>query len=243
MNDYFETKFKFSIIMAVFNTEKYLVDAIDSLINQTLGFKENIQLILVNDGSEDNSLFILEEYQNRFPENIIILNQKKLGQAIARNNGLKHVRAKYVNFLDSDDYLQSNALEEVWNFFECHQKIDVVSIPIQFFSKKQGPHMLNDKFNESRVIDLIKDPNNPQLSASSSFFRKDVFNDYLFDTKVLFSEDSILINKILLDNPLLGVINTTNYFYRKRFDSSSTMDTVHQNKEYFLGKIKDYFLY
>lgn len=237
-------KFKFSIVMAVYNTQEYLHEAIDSVIHQTIGFEDNVQLILVDDGSEDNSLDILNEYQCRYPENIIVLSQENAGQSTARNNGLKKVNAKYVNFLDSDDYLDVNVLNKVWEFFESNQeKTDIVAIPIQFFGKQDTPHILNAKFKESRVIDLEIEPNNPQLSSSSAFFKSDVLERHSFPTDVIFSEDVILINKILLDNKFLGVIDNPNYFYRRRFDESSTIDTVSRKKEYFTPKLKNYFLH
>lgn len=236
--------FKFAIVVAIYNTENYLHECIDSLINQTIGFEENVQLILVNDGSEDKSEEILSEYQKQYPENIVIINQENSGQASARNNGLNYVTAKYVNFLDSDDYLEENALEEVFDFFENHfNETDVVSIPIQFFEKNNSPHILNGKYEESKVVDLTEEPNYPQLSASSAFFKSDVVTNFEFPTNVIFSEDVILINKILLEKRNLGLVNTTKYYYRKRFDESSTIDTVSTKKEYFTDKLKDYFLY
>ena len=115
-------KFKFSVVMAIYNTEEYVSDAIESVINQSIGFEKNIQLILVDDGSTDNTPNILKKYQKNYSENIIVLTQKNQGQASARNNGLKYAKGKYINFLDSDDYLSENAMQEVYRFFEQHYK-------------------------------------------------------------------------------------------------------------------------
>ena len=126
--------FKFSVVMAIYNSEDYLENSIDSVINQTIGFEENVQLILVNDGSIDNSERICLDYQERYPDNILVLSQENAGQASARNNGLQYIQGKYVNFLDSDDCLEENAFEEVFDFFEIHyDETDIVSIPIYFF--------------------------------------------------------------------------------------------------------------
>ena len=108
--------FKFSIIIPFYNVEKYIRDSIESIINQTFGFEKNIQMILIDDGSTDNSLNIALEYESRYPENIRILQKNNEGQACARNLGLKYAKGKYVNFLDSDDYLSRNTLKEVFNF-------------------------------------------------------------------------------------------------------------------------------
>ncbi|WP_405269138.1 CDP-glycerol:glycerophosphate glycerophosphotransferase [Methanobrevibacter sp.] len=242
--DELEYKFKFAVVMAIYNTGNYLSKAIDSIINQSIGFKDNVQLILVNDGSEDNSEQLCWEFYDRYPENIVVLTQENLGQAAARNNGFKQVNAKYVTFTDSDDYLSLNAFEEVYNFFEEHfNETDIVSIPITFFEKVDAPHMLNDKFFKSRIIDLSKDPDNPQLHANSAFIKSDVFAEYEFPTNVISSEDVIAVNKILLEKKTLGVVNSAEYFYRKRYDESSTLDMANSKKEFFTDKLRDYYLH
>ena len=114
--------YKFSVVMAIYNTEDYVGEAIDSIINQTIGFEDNIQLILIDDGSTDNTNSILMDYKEQYPNNILVLTQENQGQATARNNGLKYVNGKYVNFLDSDDYLSEDAMEKVFPFFEKHLK-------------------------------------------------------------------------------------------------------------------------
>ena len=234
----------FAVVMAVYNTENYLHKSIESVINQTIGFKDNIQLILVNDGSQDSSADILNEYRESYPENITVVSQINQGQAHARNNGFEHVRAKYVNFLDSDDYLDNNAFKEAYEFFECHYtETDIVSMPIMFFEKEEGDHMLNNKYITSRVIDLVNDPNNPQLHSNSAIFKSDVFGKYRFATNIVSSEDVVVINKILLEKKTLGVINTANYNYRKRHDESSTLDKVSGMKEFFIDKLRDYYLH
>lgn len=234
----------FAVVMAIYNTENYLHQSIDSVINQTIGFEENIQLILVDDGSVDSSPEILREYEESYPDNITIVSQENQGQAHARNNGFEQVRSKYVNFLDSDDYLETHALEAAYDFFESHYpETDIVSMPIIFFEKEEGDHMLNDKYFESRVIDLVNEPNNPQLHSNSAIFKSDVFRKYKFATNIVSSEDVVVINKILLEKKTLGVINTANYYYRKRYDESSTLDQVSGMKEFFIDKLRDYYLH
>ncbi len=237
-------KFKFAVVMAIYNTSEYLSQAIDSIINQTIGFKDNIQLILVDDGSTDSSAEICLEYQEKYPDNILVLTQTNQGQAAARNNGFKYVDAKYVNFADSDDYFSLNAFEEVWNFFESHfDECDVVSVPIEFFGRLNEPHMLNGKFSKSRVIDLVREPDNPQLHTNSAFIKSDVFSRYEFPVNVVSSEDVIVLVKIFREMPFLGVVNTCKYYLRKRMDETSTLDRVNTKKEFFVDKLKDYYLY
>ena len=115
--------------MAVYNTADYLSESIDSIINQTIGF-ENIELILVDDGSSDSSKDICLSYHEKYPHNIKYIYQENQGQAVARNNGMKAAKGKYLNFLDSDDKLELNALELVYDFFEKNYK----NVVIQFIN-------------------------------------------------------------------------------------------------------------
>ena len=92
----------FSVIMAIYNTGRYLDDSIGSIVNQTIGFT-NIQLILINDGSTDNSEEICLKYKNKFNSNIIYSKIEHSGVSISRNIGLKYALGKYINFLDADD--------------------------------------------------------------------------------------------------------------------------------------------
>ena len=236
-------QFTFSIVIAIYNTAQYLQEAIDSILTQTLDFQEHVQLILVNDGSEDNSLDIALEYQKKFPNNIIVLSQENQGQASARNNGLDYVKGKYVNFLDSDDILSENTLEEVKTFFEANEdSIDVVAIKLMEFERKVKQHPLNFKFSSDHVIDLLKYPKNPQLSVSSAFIKYSAINGQKFKTNLVSSEDSNFMNRILLNKKAYGVLKCPVYYYRKRVDSSSTIDSNLFKKEYFTDRLKYHFM-
>ena len=98
-----------SVILPVYNSETYLKECLDSLVNQT--FKD-IEILCINDGSSDNSLQILKEYEKE-DNRIILINQENMGVAKTRNNALKMVTGKYVYFMDSDDYLDSNAFKKL----------------------------------------------------------------------------------------------------------------------------------
>ena len=97
--------------------EDYLEESIDSIINQTLDFEEYTQLILIDDGSDDNSKEICQRYYDSYPNNIVFISKGNEGQGKSRNLGLEYVQGEFVNFLDADDYLSENALEEVSKFF------------------------------------------------------------------------------------------------------------------------------
>ena len=101
-----------SIIVPIYNVEKYLSRCVESLLNQTL---ENIQIILVNDGSTDNSGEIAKVYAEKNPDKILYLEKENGGLSDARNYGMPFATGKYIAFLDSDDYIEKNAYEEMYN--------------------------------------------------------------------------------------------------------------------------------
>lgn len=103
---------KVSVIVPIYNVEKYLEKCINSLLSQTL---EDIQIILVNDGSKDNSGNIAKEYEKNNKNRIIYVEKENGGLSDARNYGLKYATGDFVAFLDSDDYIEKNAYEEMYN--------------------------------------------------------------------------------------------------------------------------------
>lgn len=103
---------KVSVIVPIYNVEKYLEKCINSLLSQTL---EDIQIILVNDGSKDNSGNIAKEYEKNNKNRIIYVEKENGGLSDARNYGLKYATGEFIAFLDSDDYIEKNAYEEMYN--------------------------------------------------------------------------------------------------------------------------------
>lgn len=99
---------KVSIIIPVYNVEKYLERCIDSILNNTYN---NFEIILINDGSKDNSQEILERYYDKYPDKIIIKQQENQGPAQARNVGLEIATGEYIMFVDSDDFVQKDYIE------------------------------------------------------------------------------------------------------------------------------------
>ena len=232
----------FSVVMASYNCSQYLDETINSLIGQSFSFGSNIQLIIVDDGSTDNTKEICLKYQSQYPDNIIYLYQENQGQGTARNLGLKYANGKYINFLDADDKFSGNTFYKVYEFFEKHyEEIDFVSTRMFFFDKYEGQHPLNYKFEEDRIIDLTKMWDYPQLSASSAFFKRELFEKYRFPESLVNSEDTLMLNKMLLENPKYGTVTEAIYWYRRRSDESSTIDSSSTKREFYINRLNNYF--
>ncbi|EGS0690111.1 glycosyltransferase [Campylobacter coli] len=241
---------QYTIISAVYNVEKYLDDYFNSIINQRLDFKKNIFMVLVDDGSTDNSANIIKKYQKKYPKNIVYLYKENGGQASARNLGLKymqenHYKTPWVTFTDPDDFLDRNYFYEVDKFLLTHQDDDIcmVGCSVIFYHEKQriykDNHPLNFKFKNGEIVyNNFELKNNVHMHAASSVFNI-IYLVQEFDEKLKPNfEDAKFVNEYLLENIDLksAFLPKAKYFYRKREDGTSTLDNSY-TKEYFLTTI------
>ena len=210
--------FRFSIITAVYNVEPYLAECIKSIVAQDIGFEEHVQMILIDDGSTDGSGEICDEFASRYPNNIVVIHKENGGVSSARNMGIELAKGAYVNFLDSDDMLESDTLRHIDRFFEEYgNETDIVSIPMWYFEGAEGPHALNYKFNGgSRVIKLDDDYTAVQNSLASAFVKNECIQKYRFDTRLTNLEDAQVVQKVLSGKCTLGVCAEAKYLYRRR---------------------------
>lgn len=235
--------FKFSIITAVYNIAPYLSEAIESILCQDIGFRESVELVLVDDGSTDSSGEICDYYQALYPENIKVLHKKNGGAASARNAGIALASGRYLNFLDGDDRLSPCTLSSVYDFFSTvDEEVSLVSVPIQFFEKKENAHRLNYKYQngKNQIIDLNTKYSYVQMSIASSFVKHEVLNEHTFDTSLRYAEDAKAIMELLLDHPYYGIVPSGCYYYRFRNTQNSALNGTKQHKEWYLDCLKNY---
>lgn len=227
-------KYKISVIVPIYKVEKYLEETILSIINQSIGFK-NIQIILVNDGSPDNSEKICLKYKEMYPANIIYIAQENAGVSAARNNGIPFIKGKYINFLDSDDKYEKKAYEKGYNMLEKNPSVNLCAFRIKCFEKSNDYQGLDYKFKgkKDRVVDLTKEPDNPIYHISSVMFRSTALKNHRFDSKLKISEDMKFICEVINDSGKIAFISSVNYLYRKREEESSAIQTSTKKLTYY----------
>lgn len=176
-----------SIVIPVYNIEKYIGECLDSIINQT--FKD-FEVICVNDGSKDSSLEILNQYAQK-DSRIKIITQENGGSGSARNNGLRHAQGKYVQFLDGDDYFEPEMLEILYNLAESHQaEIAVCS---------------SRKVDDDGNITESKNPNSPlnlNLIPFNKVFNYKDFPDDIFTLTGTAPWNKLYLREMLTKNNL-----------------------------------------
>ena len=139
---------KISIIVPVYNVEKYIRDCLDSLVNQNL---DNYEIICINDGSPDNSKSIIEEYIEKYTL-IKIINQENQGLSVARNVGLKNAKGEYVFFVDSDDFVEPNVLLALYNTCKKYD-LDILDfLAYSYFNGNKKPYLREYINTESPII-------------------------------------------------------------------------------------------
>ena len=238
--------YKMSVIVPIYNVEDYLAEAIDSVINQTMDFESSVQLILINDGSEDSSEEICKAYQEKYPDNITYIYKENGGVSSARNMGFDYAEGKYVTFLDPDDMWEENSFLNAYNFLEKHyDEIDVLAARIQFFEAKTNYHSLDYKFKAgTRVADLSKEEElySVQSTAATTFIKREAIGDIRFDSNLKYGEDSTFINKLMLKKCKYGLMNEALYYYRRRATGNSAVNNQVLDKSFYINSLIHYHL-
>lgn len=224
---------KFSVIIPIYNVEEYLEETIQSVVNQTIGFEDNVELILINDGSPDNSEEICLKYKELYPDNVIYHKQENAGVSAARNKGIELATGEYTTFLDSDDLWSDNAFKEMYKWHNKNPEINLFSCKMVFFDAKKGDHPLNYKYTENKVVDILEEYEYPQLSSSSIFIKTSVVKKYKYDKTIKYSEDNRFINEIIFDEQKMMMLKEPIYYYRKRASGTSAIQGSTMNISWY----------
>jgi len=212
---------KISIIIPVYNIEKYLKQCLDSVINQTL---REIEIICVNDGSTDNSLQILQEY-SRKDDRIKLFSKENGGIGSARNEGLKHVNGEYIGFVDSDDWIELDMYEKLYEKAEAND-CDMVICSAHIFDdieqefKFDKPYFTLACFDES-FDDIIFNHEQTagflfeiNVTPWNKIYRTSLIKDNNITFQKLDFEDNPFFYECFLKSKRVSLVRENLYFYR-----------------------------
>ncbi|MFR2839549.1 MAG: glycosyltransferase family 2 protein [Zhenhengia sp.] len=231
---------KISIIVPIYNAQEYLDKCIDSLISQTM---KNIEIILINDGSKDNSLEICKRYE-KTDQRIKVINKINGGVSSTRNLGLKIANGEYILFVDSDDYLEVDACEElykniiqkdsdllIYNYIK-HTNKDAVYID----NLIEKDELKKEEIIEELVLNLIGGEEIGKTHILSSFrspwiymYKKSILTKYniCFDESLIIGEDFIFNILYMLNIEKLAV--SKGYFYHYCINDESATNIYKEN--------------
>lgn len=252
-------KYTYSVVTAVYNSAPYLDDYFRSLTNQRLSFRKHLQLILVDDGSVDGSSVIIKQWQQKFPENIIYISQENAGPGAARNTGLSFVTARWVTFIDSDDFVNKSYFSEVDLFLTKYHSDGgqnnaikmLICNMIRYYEKENvfsDSHPLRFRFKDEKVILPCDSLNHMiNLTVNNTFF--DVtelaqYNGMFPDNKWPTFEDAYFIGCYVehLKRGQIAFYRTPHYYYRIRSANNSLINISLDKKELYLDQISEGYL-
>lgn len=208
-----------SIVIPVYNVEKYLNQCIQSIVNQN---QENIEIILVDDGSFDNSPILCDDWARKI-SNINVIHQDNKGLSIARNKGLSIAHGKYIWFVDSDDWILPNAISRIMMLISIYPTIDVFSSFMKIFYENENRYEEPYSFKNGKIYSGKEYLwGNPAIGAAQRFIYK---KGFLLDNNLEFypgiiHEDGVWCFSIFYLASQIYFIDGPIYVYRKRTDGS-----------------------
>lgn len=218
-----------SVIIPFYNAQNYLSRCLDSIICQTY---KQLEIILVDDGSTDESLELCREYSSR-DERIIILQEENSGQAVARNYALEHMSGDFVFFVDADDYVSLDAIEVLINEYKRSECKVVQGYGVKFWDNGRMENCRyafnNTKiFTDTEVMHHFCYQRYFYASPWPKIIHKSIMDKYRFPTNVGY-EDMAIMYLVLSDTDKVALVPSVVYFYRQH--SNSTMHTKFNPKK------------
>lgn len=214
-----------SIIVPVYNTEKYLNRCIDSIIQAIKLVKDKVEIIIINDGSKGNADEIIESYVKNFPDTIVYIKQENKGRGSTRNVGISKARGKYISFIDSDDYIDKNMYLDMLSKLKS-EDADIAICDFQNIIENDKENSgrieaknLNIEDNKFGCFDVLILP-----SCCNKIISKELFNNVKFPEHINY-EDLAIIPSIVLKAK--KIVYLPNMYYKYYQNSDSIM-----NKEY-----------
>ena len=216
---------KVSVVIPFYNVEDYFEECVSSIVNQTL---KDIEIICINDGSTDNSLKILEQFANS-DDRIKVFSQENRGVSASRNRGIKLAQGEYIYFMDSDDILDLNALEELYDFSKSND-LDILIFKLISFNNETGERYSIDYYDMpflkpfNKKVFNYKDIGHDTLKISVSppgkLFKRDLIASMQFAEGLIF-EDNLFYSEAMLKAKRVSFIDE--YYYNRRVRSHSLM--------------------
>lgn len=216
-----------SIIVPVYNVEKYLSKCIDSILNQTFN---NFELILVDDGSTDKSYEICDYYKN-IDRRVVVIHKNNEGAAEARNYGIRLAKGDFIGFVDSDDYIEENMYETLYNIMIDFKSDIVVCNHMNFkdnFYKRENKRIMKKDIKSFNNIEALEnyllnygDKNKVMKTIVwDKLYKKELFDNISFP-KGKIAEDGYVIYKLLYYSNKITYVDEILYYYYQRNDSVS----------------------
>lgn len=212
-----------SVIINVYNGEKFIRKCLESVINQTY---KNLEILIINDGSTDDTLSICESYED---ERIRIINQKNMGLSLARNVGIDEAKGEYLYFIDCDDFVEYDVIEYLYNLCKKYNTLMATCQPITVYDYNI---IVNNKeeivtviSNEEMLKKVLLSCEDRAVTIWNKLIKKELFNGIRFENRPI--NDIAFTYKLVLVPDKIAYSNQIKYYYLKNKNSI----TVSKNKD------------
>lgn len=217
-------RYKVSVIVPVYGVEKYIDKCLNCLVNQTL---EDIEVIVVNDGTKDNSQKIIDKYVKKYPNKVKSFIKENGGQGSARNYGLKKATGEYIGYVDSDDYVEFDMYEKLYNKAK-ENNLDIVicgnyNVSEDYKSKKIDLEFI--KYNDNKLNALLG-----KKAVWNKIYKKNIVENLEFRSKVWYEDFDFSI-KAICNAKKIDYINEPLYDYLIREGSTMNNSNIERNLE------------
>lgn len=225
---------KVSIIVPVYNVEKYIAKCLDSLVNQTLS---DIEVIVVNDGSPDNSQTIIDDYVAKYPDIIKSYTKENGGQGSARNYGLKKATGEYIGYVDSDDYVRKDMFETLYNK-ATQEKLDIVICGNYVVYENSAKEQV--ELNNYVLDDMHDNAYFGKIGVCNKIYKKTLVEKLEFRSKKWYEDLDFTVKAISLTSRI-GYVDEPLYYYLYREGSTMNNSNVNRNLDILdaFDQIKD----
>ena len=210
-----------TIIINVYNGEKFINKCLDSIINQTY---KNIEILIINDGSTDNTLNIIKKYKDK---RIKVITTENKGLSLSRNVGIDNARGEYLYFIDVDDWIEFDTIEYLYNLLKKYntlistcKPIDVYDYNVKIKNEKEKIKVIDSKEMLKKIL-LSTDRS---VALWNKLYKKELFDNIRFDNKII--NDLTVTHKLAITAKKITYSNQKKYYYLRHKDAI----TANENK-------------
>lgn len=212
-----------SIIVPVYNVEKYLNRCLDSIINQSFN---DFELILINDGSTDKSGIICDKYA-QIDKRVRVIHKKNEGVSLTRNLGISIAKGDYITFIDSDDWIEQDFLKKAIEYIK-ENNVSILITGFVFENNKKIFNIFNGKKDEIILNNEIKKEflkqNKFSWTVYDKFFKKEIIKKYKFDSRFKIGEDMLFCWQMFKNIEKIGYLPLYKYHYDISASQTMTSD-------------------
>lgn len=205
-----------TVIINVYNGERFIAKCIESIINQTY---RNLEILIINDGSTDNTLKICEGYQD---ERIKIITTENLGLSLSRNIGIENSNGEYLYFVDSDDFVENDVIEYLYNLCKQYNSLLSTCNPLTIFNYDFNIDEIEENIKVIDSKEMLKKvllAENVAGAIWNKLLKKELFNDVRFQNRII--NDIVVTYKIVIKADKIVYSNQKKYYYLKHLNAAT----------------------